>query len=274
MSLPFLLFLIACLMLVSAWLLQPWWTRRRRERLRETPFPASWRRILQHRVPLLQRLPPDLQMQLKRHIQVFLAEKPFIGCGGLAIDDDIRVTVAAQACLPLLNRPDACYPELRQILVYPGPFVVDRSHTDGIGVLQNMRQVLAGESWSQGQVILSWQDVVADTAHPEAGRNVVIHEFAHQLDQESGAANGAPELGSAQAYARWSQVLGTEFEQLQRRAEQGPTGVLDTYGASSPAEFFAVASEAFFLRPGPLATDHPLLFAELRRFYCIDPLSW
>ena len=210
MSLPFLLFLIACLMLVSAWLLQPWWTRRRRARLRETPFPASWRRILQHRVPLLQRLPPDLQMQLKRHIQVFLAEKPFIGCGGLAIDDDIRVTVAAQACLPLLNRPDAYYPELRQILVYPGPFVVDRSHTDGIGVLQNMRQVLAGESWSQGQVILSWQDVVADAAHPEAGRNVVIHEFAHQLDQETGAANGAPELGSAQAYARWSQVLGTE----------------------------------------------------------------
>jgi MtfA peptidase len=274
MSLPFLLFLIACLMLVSAWLLQPWWTRRRRARLRETPFPASWRRILQHRVPLLQRLPSDLQMQLKRHIQVFLAEKPFIGCGGLAIDDDIRVTVAALACLPLLNRPDAYYPELRQILVYPGPFVVDRSHTDGIGVLQNMRQVLAGESWSQGQVILSWQDVVADAAHPEAGRNVVIHEFAHQLDQETGAANGAPELGSAQAYARWSQVLGTEFEQLQRRAEQGPTGVLDTYGASSPAEFFAVASEAFFLQPGPLATDHPLLFAELRRFYCIDPLSW
>jgi Mlc titration factor MtfA (ptsG expression regulator) len=274
MSLPFLLFLIACLMLVSAWLLQPWWTRRRRARLRETPFPASWRRILQHRVPLLQRLPPDLQMQLKRHIQVFLAEKPFIGCGGLAIDDDIRVTVAAQACLPLLNRPDACYPDLRQILVYPGPFVVDRSHTDGIGVLQNMRQVLAGESWSQGQVILSWQDVVADAARPEAGRNVVIHEFAHQLDQETGAANGAPDLGSAEAYARWSRVLGAEYELLQRRAEQGLGGLLDTYGASSPAEFFAVVSEAFFTQPQPLAREHPTLFDELRRFYGVDPLAW
>ncbi|MBP6852216.1 MAG: zinc-dependent peptidase [Rhodoferax sp.] len=274
MSVPFLLFLIASLLLVSAWLLQPWWTRRRRARLRETPFPAAWRRILQQRVPLLQRLPTDLQLQLKRHIQVFLAEKPFIGCAGLVIDDGIRLTIAAQACLPLLNRPDAYYPDLRQILVYPGPFVVDRAHTDSTGVLQNMRQVLAGESWSQGQVILSWQDVLADAAHPEAGRNVVIHEFAHQLDQETGAANGAPELHSAQAYARWSQVLGAAFEQLQQRTQQGLAGVLDSYGASNPAEFFAVVSEAFFLQPGALANEHPDLFDELRRFYCIDPLTW
>ena len=274
MSYSFLLFLIASLMLVSVWLMQPWWTRRRRARVRAAPFPAAWRRILQQRVPLLQRLPADLQLQLKRHIQVFLAEKPFIGCGGLDINDDIRLTIAAQACLPLLNRPDACYPDLRQILVYPGPFVVDRNHTDAIGVLQNMRQVLAGESWSQGQVILSWQDVAADSANPEAGRSVVIHEFAHQLDQETGAANGAPALPSAQAYARWSQVLGAEFESLQQRTEQGLGGVLDSYGANSPAEFFAVVSEAFFLQARLLASEHPLLFDELRRFYCVDPLSW
>ena len=203
-----------------------------------------------------------------------LAEKPFLGCAGLAITDEIRLTVAAQACLPLLNRPDAVYPALRQILVYPGPFVVDRAHTDGTGVLQNMRQVLAGESWSQGQVILSWQDVAEDAAHPDAGRNVVIHEFAHQLDQETGSANGAPELPSAQAYARWSQVLGAEYAQLQQRSAQGLGGLLDSYGATSPAEFFAVVSEAFFLQPQPLALEHPALFDELRRFYGIDPLAW
>ena len=116
--------------------------------------------------------------------------------------------------------------------------------------------------------------MLADAAHPEAGRNVVIHEFAHQLDQETGAANGAPELHSAQAYARWSQVLGAAFEQLQQRTQQGLAGVLDSYGASNPAEFFAVVSEAFFLQPGALANEHPDLFDELRRFYCIDPLTW
>jgi len=272
--LPFILLVAASLLLVAVLLAQPWWRRRWRSRIRQLPFPAPWRRILQQRVPLLQRLPADLQIQLKQHIQVFLAEKPFIGCAGLAITDEIRVTVAALACLPLLNRPDAYYPGLRQILVYPGPFVVDRAHTDGNGLLQSMRQVLAGESWSQGQVILSWQDVTHDAANPDAGRNVVIHEFAHQLDQETGAANGAPELGSAQAYARWSHVLGAEFAQLQQRAAQGLSGVLDSYGATNPAEFFAVVSEAFFLQPGRLAQEHPGLFDELRRFYCVDPLAW
>ena len=271
---PFFVLVAASVLMVSALLLQPWWRRVRRARLRQRPFPAEWRRILRQRVPYLQRLPADLHRQLLQHIQVFLAEKPFLGCAGLAITDEIRLTVAAQACLPLLNRPDAVYPELRQILVYPGPFVVDRAHTDGTGVLQNMRQVLAGESWSQGQVILSWQDVAEDAAHPDAGRNVVIHEFAHQLDQETGSANGAPELPSAQAYARWSQVLGAEYAQLQQRSAQGLGGLLDSYGATSPAEFFAVVSEAFFLQPQPLALEHPALFDELRRFYGIDPLAW
>lgn len=230
--------------------------------------------MLQRGVPYIGRLPSDLQLQLKQHIQVFLAEKPFLGCAGLAITDDIRVTIAAQACLPLLNRPDAYYPGLRQVLVYPGPFVVDRTRTDPTGVLQNLRQVLSGESWSQGQVILSWQDVLDDAANPDAGRNVVIHEFAHQLDQETGAANGAPELPSAQAYARWSQVLGAEFARLQQRVAAGESSLLDAYGASEPAEFFAVVSEAFFLQPTPLSREHPALYGELRRFYGIDPLSW
>lgn len=270
----FLLLVAASVLLVAALLLQPWWRRRRRDRLRRTPFPGHWRRILQQRVPILQRLPADLQLQLQQHIQVLLAEKPMIGCAGLVLDDDIRVTIAAHACLPLLNGPDTYYPGLRQILVYPGPFVVDRAHTDGSGLLQNMRQVLAGESWSQGQVILSWENVAEDAAHPEAGRNVVIHEFAHQLDQETGAANGAPDLGSAQAYAHWSHVLGAEYALLQQRTAQGLHGVLDAYGASSPAEFFAVVTEAFFLQPQPLAREHPGLFDALRRFYGVDPLAW
>ncbi len=271
---PFYLLAAAATLFALALLAYPWWLRQRRQRLRSHPFPQAWRHILQRRVPYIARLPADLQLQLKQHIQVFLAEKPFLGCAGLSITDEIRVTVAALACLPLLNRPDAYYPGLRQVLVYPGPFVVDRTRTDPTGVLQNLRQVLAGESWSQGQVILSWQDVLDDTVNPDAGRNVVIHEFAHQLDQETGAANGAPELPSARAYARWSQVLGDAFARLQQRVAAGESSLLDAYGASEPAEFFAVVSEAFFLQPAALSADHPALYDELRRFYCIDPLSW
>jgi len=271
---PFYLLAAAALLFALALLAQPWWLRQRRKRVRSRPFPQAWRHILQRSVPYLGRMPADLQLQLKQQIQVFLAEKPFLGCAGLGITDEIRVTIAAQACLLLLHRPDAVYPGLRQVLVYPGPFVVDRTRADPTGVLQNLRQVLAGESWSQGQVILSWQDVQDDAANPDAGRNVVIHEFAHQLDQETGAANGAPGLPSARAYARWSQVLGEEFARLQQRVAAGESTLLDAYGASEPAEFFAVVSEAFFLQPVPLSREHPALYGELRRFYGVDPLSW
>ncbi len=145
-------------------------------------------------LPLVRRLPADLQLQLKAHMQVFLAEKPMLGCQGLDLTDAMRIAIAAQACLLLLNRQTDYYPNLRQILVYPGPFVVNRQQPVGSGVMQDLRQVLSGESWSQGQVVLSWQDVQVDSADGNDGRNVVIHEFAHQLDQESGQANGAPTL--------------------------------------------------------------------------------
>jgi hypothetical protein len=272
--LSFLVFLALSAVLLAALLLQPVWRRWRQRRLRRSPFPAAWRAILRRRVPYLRRLPADLRTRLLQQMQVFLAEKPFLGCAGMAITDEVRLTIAALACLPLVNRDEAPYPELRQILVYPGPFLVERTQADGSGVLHDHRQVLAGESWSQGQVILSWQDVLQDAAAPEGGRNVVLHEFAHQLDQENGAANGAPVLGDRDAYARWSAVLSAEYTQLQQRTERGEDGLLDTYGASSPAEFFAVVTEAFFLQPQRLAREHAALFDELRRFYRIDPLAW
>lgn len=272
--LPFYLLSGLALAFVVWLLARPWWVEKRRDKLRGQPFPPDWRRILQQRVPYLARMPVDLQLQLKRHVQVFLAEKPFLGCGGLVITDEIRVTIAAQACLLLLERPADYFPKLRQVLVYPGPFVVNRVRTDSAGVLQDLRQVLSGESWSQGQVILSWDDVAAGAADPADGRNVVIHEFAHQLDQESGHANGAPLLRTRAAYSRWSRVFSEEFARLRQRAEAGHASLLDDYGATDPAEFFAVASEAFFELPQRVADEHPALYQELRRFYCIDPLTW
>ena len=270
-------FYLACglAVLFVAWLLaRPWLVERRRARLRSRPFPAAWRRVLQQRVPYFARLPPDMQLQLKQHIQVFLAEKPFLACGGIRLTDEIRVTIAAQACLLLLNRPAGYFPNLRQILVYPGPFLVNRASPDGAGLVQDLRQVLAGESWSQGQVVLSWNDVLEGAADPCDGHNVVIHEFAHQLDQETGHANGAPLLRSRASYRRWSKVLGDEFARLQQRLEVGENSLLSDYGATDPAEFFAVSSEAFFELPQAMAQQHPLLYEELRRLYCVDPVCW
>jgi len=270
-----LLIIAGLTLLLLAWIVgEPWLVERRRDRLRAKPFPAAWRRIIARRVPHFRRLPVDLQLQLKRHMLVFLAEKPFIGCRGVVVTDEMRVTIAAQACLLILNRRTGYFPKLRQILVYPGGFIVDRVQADGFGVTQERRHALSGESWSQGQVILSWDDTLAGASVVDDGRNVVIHEFAHQLDQETGNANGAPRLGRRERYARWSQVLGAEYEALVRRSAAGQPTLLSDYGATDPAEFFAVTSEVFFEQPQRLAEEHPALYGELAGFYRVDPMGW
>lgn len=260
---------------VLAWLAgPPLWRQARRERIRRNPFPAAWREVLRRRMPAFAALPADLQLQLKKHVQVLLAEKPFIGCAGLEITDEMRVLIAAQASLLLLNHRHGGFGRLRQVLVYPGAFVVQRRHCDDAGLAHEGRRALSGESWQQGQVVLSWADVVAGAADPGDGSNVVIHEFAHQLDQENGPANGAPWLGRRERYARWAQVLGDEFAALRQRLDQDAPGLIDAYAAQDPAEFFAVVSEHFFEQPAALAAAHPALYAEFVGYYRIDPLSW
>ncbi|MBK6982259.1 MAG: zinc-dependent peptidase [Betaproteobacteria bacterium] len=262
-------------LLVAAWLLaQPWLTARRRERIRRRPFPAAWRAILRERVPVSRRLPADLQRQLKERILVFLAEKRFTGCDGLEITDEMRVIIAARACLLLLNRRDHYYPRLAQVLVYPGPFIVNRERRNGIGLVQDESRVLSGESWAHGQVILSWPDVLEGAANQDDARDVTIHEFAHQLDQEKGFANGAPDLVGFQRYPRWSRVLGQEYGALQERLLNQEASLLDPYAATDPAEFFAVCSEAFFKQPQRMAFEHPALYGELRGYYRVDPAGW
>lgn len=269
------LFLAALAIAASAWLWGPptlaaW----RRRRVRAQPFPPAWREIVRRRMPAYARLPADVQLQLKKHAQVLLAEKPFIGCAGLQLTDEMRVLVAMQASLLLLNGRGGYFPNLRQVLIYPGAFVVDRAAADAAGLVRDERRVLAGESWQQGQVLLSWQDVLAGAADPGDGRNVVIHEFAHQLDQETGPANGAPWLGARQRQARWAAVLGGEFEALRQRLARGEEGLIDAYAATDAAEFFAAVSELFFERPAALAASHPALYGELSRYYRAQPLSW
>ncbi len=297
MSLAFVL--VAALLLVAAIAGAPRWRAWRRQAWARRPFPAAWRGILRRRVPLYRQLPADLQQQLRRRILVFLAEKPFLGCAGLVVTDEMRVTIAAQAALLRLNQGGALFPELKQILVYPGAFLVDRVHASPGGVLREERRALAGESWSQGQVILSWQDVLDGARVVDDGHNVVLHEFAHQLDQETGSANGAPRLGSRAAHARWARVMADEFAALQARirareaaaarAQAGwswfgtspvdtptppPADLISDYGATNEAEFFAVVTEVFFEQSGALADRHPALFALLRDYYRVDPRTW
>jgi MtfA peptidase len=269
------LFFVALMPVLLAWVLrEPLLARWRQWRVGRQPFPAEWRRILRERVPYVASMPADLQLQLKKRMQVFLAEKPFIGCGGLQVSEDMRVTVAAQACLLLLNQRGAHYEDLRQVLLYPGPFVVDRARTDAMGLQHEQRQVLQGESWQQGQVVLSWPDVLEGAAIPDDGRNVVIHEFAHQRDQENGHANGAPLLFGKRRRARWARVMTREYAALRRQVASDEPTLMDAYGATAPAEFFAVASEVFFEQAALMAQQHPALYRELSGYYRINPLSW
>jgi MtfA peptidase len=274
-ALHLLLFLAVLAAVVLAWLWgPPWRTAWRRARVRRQPFPAAWRRVLRDRWPLFARLPAHLQLQLKKHVQVLLAELPFIGCAGLQVTDEMRVLIAAQAALLRLNRRAPTFDLLRQVLVYPRAFVVERSHPDAAGLVHQTRRALAGESWQQGQLLLSWEDVLEGAADAHDGRNVVVHEFAHQLDQAEGGANGAPALGGRESHARWADILNREYRALQWRLQQGEPGLIDPYAATDPAEFFAVVSEHFFEQPAALAQLHPALYREFARYYKVDPLNW
>lgn len=245
----------------------------RRQRITRRPFPFAWREILRRRVPLARELPAAQQLRLKKHIQVLLAEVPFIGCAGLTIDDEMRVTIAAQAAFLLLGRGGS-FGNLREVLVYPGHFVVPRSEAGAGGVVHEGRDVLAGQSWQRGQVIVAWDAVRDGAADAHDGANVVMHEFAHQLDQDSGAANGAPYVGRGALQQAWARVMNQEFEALRDRLANALPGLIDPYAATSPAEFFAVATEHFFEQPAALAAERPALYEQLRRCYRLDPASW
>ena len=251
-----------------------YWPRIRLQRLRAREFPQSWFEIVNRRLPFFRRMPASMQSQLLDLIKIFLHDKRFVGCAGQQIDDEIRLTVAAQACLLLLNRETDYYQHLKSVLIYPSTFVVNREVRDELGLVSTGHSALLGESWSQGKVILAWDSVEKGVRNLNDGHNVVLHEFAHQLDHASGATNGAPLLVTRGAYKSWALVLSREFEDLQKNAQTGRASLLDHYGATNPAEFFAVATEAFFERPEQMRAGHRELYEELAGFYQVDPVAW
>jgi len=247
--------------------------KRRRDLLRAKPFPAEWLDILKRRLPYYWRLSPDEQRELQGHIQVFLHEKRFEGVGGLAMTDEIRVVIAAQACILLLGRDTDYYPLMRSIFVYPEFFRVRDRRRMPDGTILEEEVEFDGESWERGPVVLAWEEVLADAADPDDGCNVVLHEFAHQLDGESGGEDGAPPIGDRSLAEEWARVMGREYEKLGRDVERGAPHLIDSYGAETPAEFFAVVTETFFERPRAMKRRHPELYALLERYFRQDPAA-
>ena len=244
--------------------------RRRRERVRSVPFPAGHAEILVSNVPVYRRLPDDLRAQLQGHIQVFLSEKRFEGCNGLEITDEVRVTIAGEACLLILNRETNYYPDLITILVYPSVFLADVDAGEDY-IVNDYKEDRSGESWEMGVVVLSWEDAVEHASTGRAGYNVVLHEFAHQLDMENGAMDGFPRLRTREERERWHRVFSQAYERFERT---GGRGVVDKYGLGDPAEFFAVVTESFFERSQALRSEQPELYDVLSGYYCVDPASW
>ena len=253
------------------------WRKQRKKSLREKlfkkEFPAEWEKLLNDNVALYRRLPPDLKKQLHGHINIFLSEKTFEGCSGQAITDEIKLTIAALACVLLLNRKTDYYPWLISILLYQDAYFVNKDYQIGGQVLKG-REVNLGESWENGAVVLSWNKIKNESPDEKSEDSLVIHEFAHQLDAEDGFVNGLPELGKNSSYEKWAGVLRREYEELRIDAVNGEDDVIDGYGAENPAEFFAVASESFFLKSCEIRKMHPELYQELCKFYNLDPAEW
>ncbi len=247
--------------------------RYRRNKLFLKPLPPDWIQILERNVPLYLLLPQNLQEKLHGLVNIFLDEKEFIGCAGFEITNEVRLTIAGNASILLLKRDKRCFPGFTSILVYPDTYVAKETKYDGL-VAVHEDSVRAGESWHRGPIVLSWADVMRDTLDQSDGHNVVLHEFAHKLDEENETMDGLPVLRDRTHYAEWAEVLTKEYDSLQTRVDRGTNTVIDSYGAVSPPEFFAVATESFFEKPLQMKNKLPELYEQLERFYNLNPAAW
>lgn len=252
-----------------------WWHARKRTKVLETPFPAAWLSVLERNVAYYTYLDDEERSRLRDLVQVFIAEKTWEGCGGLELTDEMRVTIAAQACLLVLELPHRMYRDVESILIYPStvqrparePGIFSRS-ADPIA---HVPVALLGESHLRGPVILAWDRALRDGQLSEDGYNLVYHEFAHKLDMLDGSADGTPPLQTRAELAQWAKACETAFLSLRRDTERGAKSLLNAYGATNEAEFFAVATEHFFERPISLQKQLPELYQVLMNFYRQDP---
>jgi MtfA peptidase len=249
-----------------------WLTERRRRRTLEAPFPTAWDHYIAQNVAIAHRLGLAERLKLREFVQVFIAEKHFEGCGGLELTEEMKVTIAAQACVLLLGRDLSLYKDVASILVYPS---IVRSPPRKLGVFEQPRapiadgSLLQGEAIMGGAVILAWDVALAGGCEALPG-NVVFHELAHKIDMANGAVDGTPPLETRAERRRWSAVCTAAFDRLRADVEAGWPTVIDPYGATNEAEFFAVATETYFTRPRELREAYPDLYAALADFYRIQ----
>ncbi len=240
----------------------------------EVVFKEEWKAILQEHLPLYSKFNDKLRIRVHEKIARFVATTYFEGCGGLELTDEMILSVAGQACMLIVNHEGEPYPNLKSVLIYPSTFGSKEQRVNEGGVVTSELVYRLGESWSNGTVVLAWDSVARGARNIYDGRNVTFHEFAHQLDQEDGRTDGVPFLEEPQAYHTWGEVLGNGYVKLVDRAERRKKSVMDHYGATNIAEFFAVATESFFEKPRQMNKKHPLLYQELKDYYRLDPLEW
>ena len=246
--------------------------RRARNELLAQPLDDRQRAMVDDMVPLVRKLPQTLHRQLEGKINLFREQVEFIGCDGLEVTEEMELSIAAQACLLVVNT-DTWYSHLRTILIYPGAFKSMHKKYDGY-VVTEADQVRLGESWSYGPVVLSWAHSEQGAVNDADGKNVVFHEFAHQIDNLSGHADGAPVLPKGQSFAEYERVILNAFDTHVENVEHGRKTVFDAYGATAHEEFFAVAVEVFFEKPGQLKREEPEVYAQLAQLFALDPASW
>lgn len=247
---------------------------RGRRRLSALPFPAEWLTILVTNFLLYSRLSVEDQQELQKHIQIFLSEKNYEGCDGLEITSEIKITIAAQACLLLLHRETDYYPQVSSILVYPASYIAPDVEYLDHGLVTESEEECEGEAWQEGVVVLSWDDVRLGAKGADGGNNLVIHEFAHQLDMEDHEADGVPVLPHHSMYAPWAKVFSAEYKRLQSDIKNNHATIFDEEEVSDPAEFFAVATEFFYVIPEKFNKFHPKLYELLKDFYRQDPIQY
>ena len=242
-------------------------------KIHHRPFPLEWREILEEKWPIYRRLPENLRDQLEQLTLVFLERIEIRGIEELEITDEIRVLTASQACLLLVNQGTFFPAKLKSVVIRPSAYTATQH--DSVGGVQSEREILVlGQSWENGLVVLSWDNTRTGAANAKDGRNLVLHEFAHQLDQADGQADGAPILGSPEQYERWQSVCSRVFADLQAKVNEGDKTLIDEYGATNPAEFFSVVTETFFEKPYYLKKKRPELYELFADYYQVDPLTW
>ncbi len=250
-----------------------WWRNRRRKKILAVPIPDHWKTILDQNVSQLSQLTAQQRALLYQRVQIFVKEKYWEGCNGFQITEEVKLTIAGQACLLTLGFASDCFDRLKTILVYPDTYVAKESLLNSIGVLSEGTSFRLGESWGQGPIVLSWESIYEGGQTPDDGRNVVVHEFAHYYDAVDRQFDGTPPLNSAEEYERWNRVMTAEYQSLVAQLQHGHTTFIDPYGATNPAEFFAVCSEHFFEQPRQMREYSEDLYETLKLFYQQDPAS-